>query len=92
VEKMPYMLITHKVEDYAKWKSVFDDVAPMRREAGEKSARLYRDDTDPQVVTAIFEWDTLEHAHEYAGSARLKTAMKNAGVVSQPEITFLNAA
>jgi len=88
---MPYILVTHKVEDFDKWKDIFDEVAPMRDEAGEKSAALYRHATDPNTVTALFEWDTLENAHEYASSDRLKAAMGKAGVTGAPQITFLES-
>ncbi len=88
---MPHMLVSHKVEDFAKWKGVFDSVEAMRREAGEKSNTLFRDADDPNAITALFEWDSLENAQEYAGSARLKSAMQEAGVTGPPQITFLNA-
>jgi quinol monooxygenase YgiN len=88
--QMPYVLVTHKVEDFDRWKDIFDEVAPMREEAGEKSATVYRDVSDPNTVTALFEWDTLENAHEYTGSDRLKAAMRTAGVISAPQIAFLD--
>jgi len=86
---MPYMMVTHKVEDFSKWKAVFDEVKPMRDEAGEKSATIYRDASDPDTVTGVFEWDSLDNARAYAESARLKTAMQEAGVSSPPQISFL---
>ena len=89
---MAHMLVTHKVEDFNKWKGVFDSVKAMRDEAGEKSATLYRDASDPNTVTAIFEWDSLENAQAYAASARLKTAMQEAGVAGPPQISFLQGA
>ncbi len=88
---MSYMLVTHKVENFDAWKTVFDDVKPMRDEAGEKSFTIYRDAADPNTVTALFEWDSLENARQYAGSDQLKSAMHNAGVAGPPQISFLNA-
>ncbi len=86
------MLVTHEVADFDKWKAVFDEVKPMREEAGEKSATIYRNASDPNKITALFEWDSLENAQEYAGSARLKTAMQEAGVTGPPQIAFLQNA
>lgn len=87
---MAYMLVTHKVEDFDKWKGIFDEVAPMREEAGELSAALFQDVSDGNTITALFEWDSLEHAREYAGSDRLKAAMQNAGVAGPPQVSFLS--
>lgn len=35
-----HVLIIHEVEDYEKWKAVFDDAATIRREAGEIAYEL----------------------------------------------------
>ncbi len=88
---MAHMMVIHSVDDFDKWKAVFDEVKPMRDEAGEISAALYRDASEPNTVTALFEWDNLENARKYAGSDRLKAAMQKAGVSGPPTITFLNS-
>ena len=31
---MPYLIVRQKVEDYARWKPVFDEHATARKEAG----------------------------------------------------------
>jgi quinol monooxygenase YgiN len=85
------MLVTHSVDDFDKWKAVFDEVKPMRDEAGELSVALFRDASEPDTITALFEWDSLDNAREYAGSDRLKAAMQKAGVSVPPTISFLNA-
>lgn len=87
---MAHMLVIHEVADFDKWKVVFDEVKPMRDEAGEKSCAIYRDASNPNKITALFEWDSVDNAREYAGSARLKTAMQEAGVTGPPQISFLN--
>ncbi len=89
---MTYVLITHGVADFDKWQTAFNEVRAIRDEAGEKSAQVFRDAGDPNTITALFEWDNFENAREYVNSARLKTAMKNAGVTSAPQITFLEDA
>ena len=37
----------------------------------------------------LLEWDNLQNAQAFAGSAGLQTAMEKAGVVGQPDILFL---
>ena len=39
---MPYVLVRHKIEDYAKWKPVFDEDATARRASGSKGGQLFR--------------------------------------------------
>lgn len=87
---MAHVLITHGVADFDKWQAAFNEVRAMRDEAGEKSAQVFRDAGEPNTITALFEWDSLDNAREYVGSARLKTAMQAAGVTSAPQITFLD--
>lgn len=89
---MAIMLVQHQVQDFAEWKKVFDSVADLRARNGELSAEVYRSESDPNNITAIFKWDSLANAHKYAQSPELKAAMEKAGVEGKPSITFLNEA
>ncbi len=86
---MPYMLIRHKVKDYAKWKPVYDENAANRKVAGSKGARLFRKANDPDELVILFEWDSLDNAKKFAKSEDLKKSMEKAGVSDQPDIYFL---
>ena len=44
---MPYLLVRHKVEDYAKWKRAFDEHAATRQTGGSKGGQLFRSSDDP---------------------------------------------
>jgi len=87
---MATMLVQHKVKDFAVWKKVFDSVKDLRTSNGETSAALYQQDGDPNSLTLVFGWDSLENAKKYAHSPELKAAMEQAGVVGAPTISFLN--
>lgn len=87
---MAYMLIQHKVKDFAAWKKAYDSVADLRASNGELSDQIYRDASDPNKLTAIFKWDSIEHARKYASSPELKSAMEKAGVEGPPTVYFLN--
>jgi len=89
---MATMLVHHKVEDFTAWKSVYDSVADLRAANGELSDKIYKDASDPNSLTLVFEWDSLDNARKYAQSPELKAAMEKAGVVGPPEIFFLNEA
>ena len=86
---MPYLFIRHKTEDYAKWKSTFDSVAPMRRAAGEKTYALCHVAGDPNDIVLLNEWDNAENLQKFLQSPELKEAMQKAGVAEEPEILIL---
>jgi len=87
---MSYMLAQHEVEDFAAWKAVFDSVADLRRTNGEKSAMILHDAENPNKLTLLFEWDSIENARSYAQNPALKEAMQRAGVTGPPTFYFLN--
>jgi quinol monooxygenase YgiN len=84
------MLVQTEVEDYAKWRSVFDSLEGFRKENGQKSAHVMRSADNSNSITALSEWDTMENARQYAQSPELKEAMQRAGVTSAPSISFLD--
>lgn len=86
---MIYLLVRHNVEDYARWKSVYDGHEAFRRETGSKGARVLRDANDPTNVVVITEWPDEQHALNFAQSANLHETMGRAGVVGKPDIYFL---
>ncbi len=86
---MPYMLVRHKVENYARWKPVFDEHAPIRTAASLKVGHLFRDANDPDEVLILFEAADLQKAREFAESSSLRDAMEKAGVADKPDIYFL---
>jgi len=69
---------------------VYDSVADLRTSNGALSDRIYRDASDPNRLTIIFKWDSLENAQKYAQSPELKAVMERAGVEGPPNIYFLN--
>lgn len=90
---MPYMLVQHTVEDYEKWKAVFDEHGEAaRRAAGSKGGLVLRSPDNPNQVTILLEWDSLENARAFANSDDLREAMERAGVTGAPSINFLDEA
>ena len=64
--------IRHSVTDYAKWKSVYDTF--LHTTAGAKYARVNRSVEDPNLVTVVAGFDTLELAQAFLDNPNLKTA------------------
>jgi len=87
---MPYILVHHKVEDFNKWKPIYDGHESTRKKGGSKGARLFRSKDNPNETVALLEWDTLENARKFVNSPDLKETMQKAGVLGMPEIIFLD--
>ena len=76
--------IRHSVTDYAQWKSVYDTFLPTT--AGAKYARVNRSVEDPNMVTVVAGFDTLELAKTFLNNPNLKVKMTEAGVIGAPRI------
>ena len=87
---MQHVLVRLKVEDYAKWRPVFDEVAGLRKTFGSKGGRLFQKSDNPNEVAILFEWESLEKARQYFQSGELRQAMQRAGVSGPPDVQFLN--
>jgi heme-degrading monooxygenase HmoA len=79
MEVMPYLLERHKVQDYGRWREVFDADAGSREAAGCRGARIFRDADDPEEVVVLFEWDALERVRDRIESATLSRKFEEAG-------------
>ena len=92
---MPYLLVHHKVEDYARWRPMYDEHAATRKAGGASgtaAGRVFRSATNPNELVILLEWDDLEKARQFAHSEDLRQTMQRAGVVDQPDVYFLNEA
>ena len=84
-----HVLIIHEVEDYEKWKVIFDDAATMRREAGEIAYQLLSHDRDAKRIVHFSCWTALDAARAFFESPRLVEIRRVAGVHA-PEFHYLN--
>jgi len=89
---MTTMLIQHQVKDYAAWRKVFDSEQELRTASGELSHQIFRDASNPNNLTVLNSFDSLENAQEFAKSPELKAAMERAGVEGRPTVHYLNNA
>lgn len=83
---MVHFMIRYKVEDYAKWKVVFDSGSGMRAAASSVKGHIFRDADDPSMVTILNHFENADQAEAFMQSPDLAEAMKQAGVISEPEV------
>jgi len=82
------MIVRHRVNDYAGWRTEYDSVEDLRQRHGCTDAKVLVDPTDKQDVFVLHRFPTLEQAQAFAGSDELHEAMSRAGVAGPPRIEF----
>ncbi|KQS99208.1 MULTISPECIES: antibiotic biosynthesis monooxygenase [unclassified Rhizobium] len=86
---MQFVLIIHDVADYNAWKTVFDDAATIRRDAGEISYQVLKYDSDPNRIVHFSRWRSLDAARAFFESDRLVEIRAQAGVKA-PDFIYLD--
>ncbi len=88
---MTYMLWHFEVEDYARWKSVFDENTLDRGSFGSQGGLVFRNANDPNEVMLLLEWDEdkLEQVRQLAGSPQMKEVQERSGYTRQPDVYVL---
>jgi len=89
---MPALIVKHKVADFNTWLKAYEGHATKRSEAGITGSVVCQSADDPNEVTVYFEVSDLNRAREFTQSEDLKQSMQAAGVVSQPDIHFMQSA
>lgn len=85
-----YILVRHKVRDYAVWKRAYDAQLPKRIEAGLTERHLFRGANESNEVIILFDAKDLARARAFSESPDLRETMEKAGVIDKPDIYFLN--
>ena len=86
---MPHVLIIHDVEAYSAWKTIFDQAAGIRKQAGEIRYQLLRHEMDANRIVHFSEWVSLDKARRFFESPELIEIRQRAGVKA-PEFLYLN--
>ena len=82
------MFVRHDVADYGVWKKGYDNYAPTQKKAGVYFKAAYQSVDNPNDVTVIHDFHSLENAKAFADSADLKASMSRLGVKGVPQIWY----
>lgn len=86
-------VLTHiKVQDYAKWRPVFDELKSLRDAHSLEAESVYRNSANPNEVFIVMHYRDAAGARAYMASPELRAGMQKAGVLPPPEIVFLEEA
>ena len=83
------MVATHKVSDFDKWKTSYDEHDSLRLVNGIHSYVIGRGLDDPNMVLVAVKVDDMAKAKAFAKDASLKKAMQKGGVTGTPSFSFV---
>jgi hypothetical protein len=82
-------IVKHPVSDYAAWRTVYEEVQPLRDKHGVSAADVLQDPTNPNEVTVLHWFPSVGNAEAFAADPGLKDAMARAGVTSAPRVEIV---
>jgi len=82
------MFVHHEVADYAAWRKSYNSFAPTQKKHGVIYQAVYQSADDPNDVTVIHDFHTLDEAKAFAALPELKAAMEKSGVKGVPQIWY----
>ena len=86
------LVVRHKVNDYAGWRAVYDDLESLRAQHGCTGARVLQLPTDGNDLLITHDFPTTDQAASFAGDPELKAGMARAGVAGPPQIEIFTVA
>ncbi len=86
---MQKVIVIYKIEDYDRWERFYNDDTANRKIHGSREAFIHRNKEYANELVIIYNWDTMENAKEFFESKDTKSKMKDAGVVGEPIIVFV---
>jgi hypothetical protein len=89
-EPFKVMAVSHIVKDFDTWKKSFDEHESMRTANGITLRAMGRDMKNPNKVFIFLKIDDVQKAKNFSMSPKLKEAMQKGGVVSKPEIIYVD--
>jgi hypothetical protein len=84
------MLIKHKVANYSKWKSAYEEHGSVRKEYGLTDMGLSAAAEDENTILIAEKITDIQKAKDFTALPDLKDLMTKAGVVSKPEFSYFN--
>jgi len=88
-QKLAGIIATHAVEDYDRWRAVYDELADFRKQSGIVGDAVNQELEDPNGVIVYHQANDMDSLRAFVDSVELEEAMPRAGVIGQPDIQFV---
>jgi len=89
---MTLLTVRHHVQDYAAWRQIYGEFAPVQKAAGVIEESVYQDKDEPNDVLVLHRFTDRAKADTFLASSELRETMQRAGVVGQPRIELFEEA
>ncbi len=86
--QIPAFLLHHRVADFDAWVDGYDRAGELQRAGGIIGHAANRSLDEPDLVTVYHQAESFDTLRTFLADPDLGIAMKEAGVVSEPEVTF----
>lgn len=86
--ELPAFVLSHRVTDFDQWLVGYDDAQELRAEMGIIGQAANRSLEDPSVALVYHQAESFDTLREFLGNSDLQIVMKEAGVISEPEVSF----
>ena len=86
---MAKIIVNHRVADFNKWKEGYSSDAARRTAMGVTEIAVGRKSDDQSMVYLIMDVKEPKHVMEMFSDPQLQQAMKEAGVISAPEVVVI---
>jgi hypothetical protein len=83
------VIVRHEVRDFDTWKRAFDGDGDARNQAGVIGHAVNRSVKNPNLVVVYLQAESVDELRAFAERPELKAAMKAAGVLGAPDISFV---
>ena len=82
------MFVRHEVADYAVWRKAYNAFTPAQKKHGVLYQAVYQSADNPNDVTVVHDFHTLDEAKAFGALPELKAAMEKSGVKGAPQIWY----
>lgn len=89
VREMAWVLVRHKVEEYERWRRVFDGPGSALKGSGCKGGYVFHTEGDPNDIWVLTEFESSEAFRQFAAGHDVEKSKRDAGVIGEPEGFFL---
>ena len=87
---MVFVTVAFEVENFDKWRKVFDGDLAEKKKGGMISETVFQDIKNKNSVTLLFEWKSPQALNAFMSTDRLKEKMEEAGTRSEPVVNVFN--
>jgi quinol monooxygenase YgiN len=87
--ELPAFMLSHRVADFDRWLKGYDGAAEFRQSNGIVGHAANRSMDDPSVAVVYHQAESFDDLRSFLAHPELKAVMEKAGVISEPEVTFV---